>query len=62
MNKSYTDMKNKYHLLLMSGMFFEFYPELSGEWVKNKMEWKKITRKNKVLQQKIQDQTYNQNK
>ena len=49
-------MKNKYQLLLMSGMFFEFYPELSGEWVKDKIEWKKIIRKNKILQQKINNQ------
>jgi|GEM_PF-4211613 len=56
MNKSYIDMKNKYQLLLMSGMFFEFYPELSGEWVKDKIEWKKIIRKNKILQQKINNQ------
>ena len=58
MNKSYTEMKNKYLLLLISGMFFEFYPELSGEWVKDKIEWKKITRKNK----KLQEQILNQNK
>jgi len=56
MNKSYIDIKNKYQLLLMSGMFFEFYPELSGEWVKDKIEWKKIIRKNKILQQKINNQ------
>jgi len=56
MNKSYIDLKNKYQLLLMSGMFFEFYPELSGEWVKDKIEWKKIIRKNKILQQKINNQ------
>ena len=58
MNKAYTEMKNKYLLLLRSGMFFEFYPELSGEWVKDKIEWKKITRKNK----KLQEQILNQNK
>lgn len=58
MNKSYTEMKNKYLLLLRSGMFFEFYPELSGEWVKDKIEWKKIIRKNK----KLQEQILNQNK
>ena len=57
MNKSYTEMKNKYLLLLISGMFFEFYPELSGEWVKDKIEWKKITRKNKKLQEQILNQT-----
>ena len=56
MNKSYTEMKNKYHLLLISGMFFEFYPELSGEWLKDKTEWKKIIRKNKILQQKLNNQ------
>ena len=72
MNKAYTEMKNKYLLLLHSGMFFEFYPELSGEWVKDKIQWKKIIRKNKLLQQKQniidimkadkEDGLYNQNK
>jgi hypothetical protein len=42
-------MKEQYESLLKSGMFWEFYPELSGQWVKDKFEWKKIFRKQKEL-------------
>lgn len=35
-------MKEEYFRLLKSGMFWEFYPQLSGEWEKDKKEWKKI--------------------
>lgn len=29
--------KEEYFLLLKSGMFYEFYPELSGNWEKDKV-------------------------
>lgn len=45
MNKAYTDMRKEYDGLLKSGMFWEFYPTLTGQWVSDKMEWKKIYRK-----------------
>ena len=51
--KNYTVMKNEYESLLKSGMFWEFYPELSGQWVKDKIAWKKIYRKNKELRKLI---------
>ena len=35
-------MKQEYESLLKSGMFWEFYPELTGEWDKDKIQWKKI--------------------
>lgn len=35
-------MKNEYERLLKSGMFFEFYPQLTGIWEKDKIEWAKI--------------------
>lgn len=46
-------MKHQYNDLLKSGMFWEFYPELSGEWVKDKFAWKKIYRKNKAIREKL---------
>ena len=35
-------MKAEYDRLLKSGMFFEFYPNLTGNWEKDKIEWAKI--------------------
>lgn len=32
-------MKEEYIKLLKSGMFWEFYPQLSGEWEKDKDKW-----------------------
>jgi hypothetical protein len=32
-------VKQKYKDLLSSGMFFEFHPELSGDWDKDKHAW-----------------------
>ena len=29
----------EYYSLLKSGMFYEFYPELSGEWEKDRDQW-----------------------
>lgn len=43
-----TDIKQEYDSLLASGMFWEFYPELTGEWVKDQEEFTRkltITRK-----------------
>jgi len=34
-----TNYKSEYQQLLKSGMFWEFYPELSGEWTKDKNEF-----------------------
>lgn len=33
------DIYNSYKKLLNSGMFWELYPELSGEWDKDKDYW-----------------------
>lgn len=38
-------MKAEYDALLKTGMFFEFYPDLIGEWEKDKDQWRKIYRK-----------------
>lgn len=35
-------LKQSYKELLNSGMFFEFHPELTGDWDKDKQEWHKI--------------------
>ena len=39
-----TENKDKitYDLVLNSGMFFKFYPELTGDWEKDKDKWRKV--------------------
>jgi hypothetical protein len=37
--------KQEYESLLTSGMFWEFFPELSGDWAKDKKEFKKFCKK-----------------
>ena len=32
-------IKKEYDRLVKSGMFFEFYPQLTGNWRKDKEEW-----------------------
>jgi len=34
--------QEEYKSLLNSGMFWEFYPELTGEWGKDKKQWAEI--------------------
>jgi hypothetical protein len=34
-------MKEHYEKLLLSGMFWEFHPDLTGEWEKDKEEFEK---------------------
>lgn len=41
------------HLLNESGMFFEFYPKLSGEWQKDKQEWFKEVKQLEELRQQV---------
>ena len=36
------DAMNSHHKLVKSGMFWEFHPELSGEWNKDRQEWYKV--------------------
>ena len=36
MKYKHIKLKRDYNKLLKSGMFFEFHPELSGEWKKDK--------------------------
>jgi len=36
--------KEAYYKTLKSGMFFEFYPSLTGVWEKDKKEWYRICR------------------
>ena len=45
MIKELTDEIDEYKNLLKSGMFWEFYPSLSGEWEKDKDEWNNIYKK-----------------
>jgi len=35
-------MKEEYLGLLKSGMFWVFYPQLTGSWTKDKDDWRKI--------------------
>ena len=37
--------REEYKSLLNSGFFWEFYPQLTGEWEKDKEEWEKILEK-----------------
>ncbi len=40
---------NEYEKLLQSGMFFEFFPHLTGNWEEDKLEFEKIiSNKNKI--------------
>jgi len=39
---SITPGAEEYYKSLYSGMFWEFYPQLSGDWIKDKDEWKVI--------------------
>jgi hypothetical protein len=34
--------KQEYERLLTSGMFWEFYPDLTGDWNKDKRKFRKI--------------------
>lgn len=51
-------MREEYEKLLKSGMFWEFHPQLSGEWEKDKNEWVIIQNELKKLREK---QLYNIN-
>ena len=44
--------KKEYHKLLDSGMFFEFHPELSGDWELDKNIW------NDINSSKVSNETY----
>ena len=46
------DAKIEYDLLLKSGMFGEFYPQLTCNWTTDKSEWIKIYRRMKRTQLK----------
>lgn len=37
--KTMEEVKKSYNMLLKSGMFFEFYPQLTGEWEEDKDFW-----------------------
>lgn len=39
----------EYKELVKSGMFWEFYPKLSGEWEKDKKEWEEIEKELKKI-------------
>lgn len=49
MNKKPTKPSEKpkavYMQVLNSGMFYEWHPKLKGEWIKDKIEWRKIYKK-----------------
>ena len=44
--------KKEYYKVLASGMFFEFYPELSGDWELDKNIW------NDINSSKVSNETY----
>ena len=44
------DMISEYNDLLKSGMFWEFYPQLSGNYLKDEKEWSFIY--NEILKQR----------
>lgn len=50
-------MEEEYQGLLKSGMFWEFYPELTGDYEKDKPIWKVEYRKLKKIRKE-----YNKNK
>lgn len=37
--QSYSDLKDEYLAVLKSGMFFEWYPGLTGDWEEDKLRW-----------------------
>lgn len=39
----------EYTKLLLSGMFWEFHPELTGEWLKDKQKWWKSKKRQRVV-------------
>lgn len=41
--------EKEYKELVKSGVFFEFYPKLTGDWGRDKEEWFKIHSKLEVL-------------
>ena len=41
--------KEDYEKLLASGMFWEFFPELTGEWEKDKELWQENIRLNNKI-------------
>ena len=41
-------IREEYDGLLATGMFFEFYPQLSGNYVDDEEEWKKIYEQLKI--------------
>lgn len=36
------EARNEYDGILKSGMFWEFFPSLSGDWVSDRKEWLEI--------------------
>lgn len=46
--------QTEYKELLASGMFWEFYPELTGDWSRDEEQWVEIHKELTVLRQKYQ--------
>ncbi len=40
--QSYSDPREEYLALLTSGMFFELFPSLSGNWEEDKLRWDSV--------------------
>lgn len=51
-------MKEEYDGLLKSGMFWEFYPSLSGEWDKDKEEWSVIFKRLQELRKELKNRCH----
>lgn len=52
--------KEEHHKLVLSGMFWEFFPELSGEWEKDKDSFTKESKRLRLLRKKLKnDNSYN---
>jgi hypothetical protein len=47
--------QTEYKELLASGMFFEFYPQLSGDWIRDGEQWIEIHKELTVLRNEYSD-------
>lgn len=42
--QSYSDPREEYLVVVKSGMFFEFYPGMTGNWEEDKQRWETLKR------------------
>lgn len=55
-------MEKEYRLLLASGLFFEIYPQLTGNYTKDLPTWIPIYRKLQKLRKKVKDEKTTEDK